>query len=152
MKQFFKKKNDNIITFKTSSLKLKIFNVIIGLFILGSNIIGITNNNYSIVAIIIGVLCIILACYRNSWIFHIDNKIVLNKKGILFFSKKAKYNFSEISAILIEKYNRAGRKSEYTEISIQFKDGEKFIIESDKTKKLKEQILIAEALQQIVLT
>ena len=70
-----------------------------------------------------------------------------NKKGILFFNKKQQYKFSEISSILIDKYNRMGRSSEYTEISIQFKDGEKQTIENDKTKKIEKDISLAKELQ-----
>ena len=40
-----------------------------------------------------------------------------------------------------------GRSSEYTEISIQFKDGEKQTIENDKTKKIEKDISLAKELQ-----
>ena len=47
---------------------------------------------------------------------------------------------------MIDKYNRTGRSAEYTEISIQFKDGETQTIENDKTKKLTKDIALAKEL------
>ena len=73
-----------------------------------------------------------------------------NKKGILFFRRKQQYNFSEISSILIDRYNRMGRSSEYTEISIQFKDGEIQTIENDKTKRIEKDIALAKELQLLI--
>ena len=73
-----------------------------------------------------------------------------NKKGLFFLNKKHQYNFSEISSILIDKYNRTGRSAEYTEISIQFKDGETQTIENDKTKKLTKDIALAKELQLLI--
>ena len=43
-----------------------------------------------------------------------------------------------------------GRSSEYTEISIQFKDGETQTIENDKTKKLEKDIALAKELQLLL--
>lgn len=138
------------IVFKPSSYILRGTNIICALFILTSNAIGIKTSSYSLIAIGVAIFLIMIACYHNIWIFNIDEKIVQNKKGILFFNKRRQYTFSEISSILIDKYNRMGRSSEYTEISIQFKDGETQTIENDKTKKLEKDILLAKDLQLLI--
>ena len=150
MKIFGVKKKNGVIVFKTSSIFLRLLNLLIAFFILGSNIIGMKSGSYSFVAMGVGCFCLLIASYQNSWFFYLDEKIVINKKGALVFNHNLKHDFSEISSILIEKYNRAGRKSEYTEISIHFKDGASAIIESEKTKKIKEEIALAQELQEII--
>jgi len=151
MKFFHSNKNsENIVIFKSSSLLLKVMNFLISIFILGSNIIGIQSGEYSLIAISVGIFCLAISTYQNIWKFNISEKIVFNKKGILVFSKIAKYSFLEVSSLLIEKYKRTGRSSEYTEISIQFKDGQKIIIESDKTKRLKDEIEASQRLQELI--
>lgn len=149
-KQFFSKQNEDIIIFKHSSFFLRLFNFCVAWVIFISNVLGFKEGSYSFVAIGVGCFCLIISCYQNSWAFFLNEKLILNKKGILFFAKKQKYSFSEVSAILIEKYERSGRKSEYTEISLQFKDGEMQVIESDKTKKLKCEIEMAKHLQLVL--
>ena len=147
MKNFPNKYSGVKIVFKPSSYLLRGINLICAFFILGSNLIGLKTDSYSYIAIGLAIFLIILACYHNIWTFYIDEKIVQNKKGILFFNKKSQYSFSEISSIFIDKYNRMGRSSEYTEISIQFKDGETQTIENDKTKKLEKDIALAKELK-----
>ena len=147
MKKLASKHSEARITFKPSSYFLRLINIVCSLFILISNAIGIKTESYSFIAIGFAMFLMMVACYHNIWIFYIDKKIVQNKKGILFFNKKQQYKFSEISSILIDKYNRMGRSSEYTEISIQFKDGEKQTIENDKTKKIEKDISLAKELQ-----
>jgi len=150
MRNFFDKHSSLKIVFKPSSYFLRTVNVLCAFFILASNAMGIKTESYSFVAIGIAIFLIIISCYQNIWIFYIDEKIVQNKKGILLFNKKQQYKFSEISSILIDKYNRMGRSSEYTEISIQFKDGETQTIENDKTKKLEKDISLAKELQILI--
>jgi len=150
MRFFFDKRSSLKIVFKPSSYFLRTVNVLCAFFILASNAMGIKTESYSFVAIGIAIFLIIISCYQNIWIFYIDEKIVQNKKGILLFNKKQQYKFSEISSILIDKYNRMGRSSEYTEISIQFKDGETQTIENDKTKKLEKDISLAKELQILI--
>jgi hypothetical protein len=147
MKKLASKHSEARITFKPSSYFLRLINIVCSLFILISNAMGIKTESYSFIAIGFAMFLMMVACYHNIWIFYIDKKIVQNKKGILFFNKKQQYKFSEISSILIDKYNRMGRSSEYTEISIQFKDGEKQTIENDKTKKIEKDISLAKELQ-----
>lgn len=150
MKNFFEKHVGAKIVFKPSSYLLRGVNVICAIFILASNVIGIKTHSYSYIAISLAVFLLIIACYQNIWIFYISEKIVQNKKGLFFLNKKHQYNFSEISSILIDKYNRMGRSAEYTEISIQFKDGETQTIENDKTKKLTKDIALAKELQLLI--
>lgn len=150
MKKLASKHSEARITFKPSSYFLRLINIVCSLFILISNAMGIKTESYSFIAIGFAMLLMMVACYHNIWIFYIDKKIVQNKKGILFFNKKQQYKFSEISSILIDKYNRMGRSSEYTEISIQFKDGEKQTIENDKTKKIEKDISLAKELQILI--
>lgn len=151
MKCFFLKKKDDVVVFKHSSFILRILNFFISIFILGSNIIGaVVENSYSFITIAVGLFCLIIALYQNSWAFNIKEGFILNKRGVLFINKKAKYGFLEVSSIIIEKFQRTGRRSEYTEISIQFEDGKTAIIESDKTKKLKDEIAFAKELQDII--
>jgi len=150
MKLFQNKNKGNVIVFRTSSILLRLANLLIAFFILGSNITGLESGSYSLIAIGIGCFCFLIASYQNSWFFCLEEKIVINKKGILVFNRNIKYAFSEISSILIEKYNRSGRKSEYTEISIHFKNEKSFIIESEKTKKIKQEIALAKELQEII--
>lgn len=150
MKKLVSKYSEAKITFKPSSYLLRGVNVACSLFILASNAMGIRAGSYSFVAIGIAIFLMMVACYHNMWIFYIDKKIVQNKKGVLFFNKKHQYKFSEISSILIDKYSRMGRNSEYTEISIQFKDGEKKTIENDKTKRLEQDIHLAKELQLLI--
>ena len=147
MKKLASKHSEARITFKPSSYFLRLINIVCSLFILISNAMGIKTESYSFIAIGFAMFLMMVACYHNIWIFYIDKKIVQNKKGILFFNKKQQYKFSEISSVLIDKYNRMGRSSEYTEISIQFKDGEKQTIENDKTKKIEKDISLAKELQ-----
>ena len=147
MKKLASKHSEARITFKPSSYFLRLINIVCSLFILISNAMGIKTESYSFIAIGFAMFLMMVACYHNIWIFYIDKKIVQNKKGILFFNKEQQYKFSEISSILIDKYNRMGRSSEYTEISIQFKDGEKQTIENDKTKKIEKDISLAKELQ-----
>ena len=147
MKKLASKHSEARIIFKPSSYFLRLINIVCSLFILISNAMGIKTESYSFIAIGFAMFLMMVACYHNIWIFYIDKKIVQNKKGILFFNKKQQYKFSEISSILIDKYNRMGRSSEYTEISIQFKDGEKQTIENDKTKKIEKDISLAKELQ-----
>ena len=147
---FCKNKNSDVVVFKNSPLLLKILNFLISVFILASNIIGVRSGDYSLIAIAIGIFCLAISTYQNIWKFYIKEHIVCNQKGIFIFSKTSRYSFSEISSLIIEKYNRAGKSSEYTEISIQFKDGQRSIIESDKSKKLKDEIEIAQRLQEIL--
>lgn len=111
---------------------------------------GLQSGDYSLIAIGIGIFCLAISTYQNVWKFYINESFLSNKKGLLIFSKTEKYSFSEVSSLIIEKYNRAGRSSEYTEISIQFKDGQRAIIESDKTKRLKDEIETAQRLQEII--
>ena len=111
---------------------------------------GIRAGEYSLIAMAIGVFCLAISTYQNVWKFDIAESVVFNKKGILIFSKSTKYYFSEVSSLIIEKYKRAGRNSEYSEISIQFKDGQRSIIESDKTKRLKEEIEAIQRLQELI--
>ena len=141
---------ESVVVFKSSPLLLKVMNFIISLFIIGSNIIGMQRGEYSVIAILVGVFCLAISTYQNIWKFDINKSIVCNRKGVLMFSKIVEYSFSEVSSLIIEKYNRAGRSSEYTEISIQFKDGEKVIIESDKTKRLEYEIEAVQRLQEII--
>lgn len=151
MKNFFGKQHVGAkIVFKFSSYLLQGVNILCALLILISNLIGLKDGAYSFIAIGLAIFLIIIACYQNIWIFYIDEKIVYNKKGILFFRRKQQYNFSEISSILIDRYNRLGRSSEYTEISIQFKDGEIQTIENDKTKKIEKDIALAKELQLLI--
>lgn len=150
MKKLASKHSEARITFKPSSYFLRLINIVCSLFILISNAMGIKTESYSFIAIGFAMFLMMVACYHNIWIFYIDKKIVQNKKGILFFNKKQQYKFSEISSILIDKYNRMGRSSEYTEISIQFKDGEKQTIENDKTKKIEKDISLAKELQILI--
>ena len=150
MKKLASKHSEARITFKPSSYFLRLINIVCSLFILISNAMGIKTESYSFIAIGFAMFLMMVACYHNIWIFYIDKKIVQNKKGILFFNKKQQYKFSEISSILIDKYNRMGRSSEYTEISIQFKDGETQTIENDKTKKLEKDISLAKELQILI--
>lgn len=150
MRKLFDRHSALKIVFKPSSYFLRSVNVLCAFFILASNAMGIKTASYSFIAIGIAIFLIIICCYQNIWIFYIDKKIVQNKKGILLFSKKQQYKFSEISTILIDKYSRMGRSSEYTEISIQFKDGETQTIENDKTKKLEKDICLAKELQLLI--
>lgn len=151
MKNFFGKQHVGAkIVFKFSSYLLQGVNILCALLILISNLIGLKDGTYSFIAIGLAIFLIIIACYQNIWIFYIDEKIVYNKKGILFFRRKQQYNFSEISSILIDRYNRMGRSSEYTEISIQFKDGEIQTIENDKTKRIEKDIALAKELQLLI--
>jgi hypothetical protein len=151
MKNFFGKQHVGAkIVFKFSSYLLQGVNILCALLILISNLIGLKDGAYSFIAIGLAIFLIIIACYQNIWIFYIDEKIVYNKKGILFFRRKQQYNFSEISSILIDRYNRLGRSSEYTEISIQFKDGEIQTIENDKTKRIEKDIALAKELQLLI--
>ena len=150
MKKLASKHSEARIIFKPSSYFLRLINIVCSLFILISNAMGIKTESYSFIAIGFAMFLMMVACYHNIWIFYIDKKIVQNKKGILFFNKKQQYKFSEISSILIDKYNRMGRSSEYTEISIQFKDGEKQTIENDKTKKIEKDISLAKELQLLM--
>ncbi len=146
---FLRQKDDTFI-FKHSSFFLRTFNFCIAVFIFISNILGIKENSYSLVAIGVGIFCLLISCYQNLWIFQLDKKIILNKKGVFFLSRKQTFTFSEVSAILIEKYMRSAGKAEYTEISVQFKDGETQVIESEKTKKIKDKIEMAEELQRLI--
>ncbi|MGP1438085.1 MAG: hypothetical protein ACTTKH_03335 [Treponema sp.] len=150
MKNLFNKHSGARIVFKPSSYFLRGVNVICALFILSSNIMGLKTSSYSLIAIGLGICLLIIACYQNAWIFYIEEKIVHNKKGILFFNKRQQYSFSEISSILVDKYHRMGRNAEYTEISVQFKDGEIKTIENDKTKKLEKDINLAKELQLLI--
>ena len=150
MKKLASKHSGSKITFKPSSYLLRGINIVCALFILISNAMGIKTASYSIIAIGFAIFLLMIACYHNIWVFYIDEKIVQNKKGVLFFNKSQRYKFSEISSILIDKYSRIGRSSGYTEISIQFKDGEKQTIENDKTKKVEKDISLAKELQLLV--
>lgn len=150
MKNLFKKHSETKIVFKPSSFFLRAMNLVCAVFILASNVIGLKTDTYSFVAIAIAIFLIMIACYHNIWVFYIDKRIVQNKKGVLFFNKKQQYKFSEVYSILIDKYNRMGRSAEYTEISIQFKDGEIQTIENDKTKRLEKDISLAKELQMLI--
>ena len=150
MKNLFKKHSETNIVFKPSSFFLRAMNLVCAVFILTSNVIGLKTDTYSFVAIAIAIFLIMIACYHNIWVFYIDKRIVQNKKGVLFFNKKQQYKFSEVYSILIDKYNRMGRSAEYTEISIQFKDGEIQTIENDKTKRLEKDISLAKELQMLI--
>ena len=151
MKWFFIQKKDDVVVFNHSSFILRLLNFFISIFILGSNIIGvITENSYSFITIAIGLFCLIIALYQNSWSFYIKDGFMINKRGVFIINKKSKYSFLEVSSIVIEKFQRTGRKSEYTEISIQFEDGKRAIIESDKTKRLKDEIAFAKELQELI--
>lgn len=145
-----KNTDDRTITFKPLSIWLRLFNLFFASLILGANITGFKTNSYSIFAIIIGLGCLFAAGYQNSWTFNLTGKKIFNKKGFFFICKKYVYGFSEVSAILIDKFKRSGRKSEYTEISIQFKDGTVKIIESDKTKRMENTVQLAEEIQRII--
>ncbi|MGP1414833.1 MAG: hypothetical protein ACTTJ6_02690 [Treponema sp.] len=150
MKNLFKKHSETKIVFNPSSFFLRAMNLVCAVFILASNVIGLKTDTYSFVAIAIAIFLIMIACYHNIWVFYIDKRIVQNKKGVLFFNKKQQYKFSEVYSILIDKYNRMGRSAEYTEISIQFKDGEIQTIENDKTKRLEKDISLAKELQMLI--
>ena len=150
MKRLFNKPSGAKIVFKPSSYFLRGVNVLCSLFVLASNAMGVRTASYSSIAIVIAIFLLIISCYHNTWIFYIAERTVQNKKGVLFLNKKKQYNFSEISSILIDKYNRTGRSAEYTEISIQFKDGESQTIENDKTKKLEKDIALAKELQLLI--
>jgi len=142
--------DEDIIIFKSSPILLKLLNFLISLFILSSNILGYSTGEYSLIAIAIAIFCLGLATYQNVWTFDITKQSICNKKGFLMFSKVSRYTFGEVSSLIIEKYTRAGRSAEYTEISIQFKDGEHSVIESDKTKRLKDEIETAQRLQELL--
>lgn len=136
-----------IIEFKPFSIWLKAFNFLLAVCILGSNIAGFKDNSYSIVAVLIGCVCLFAAGRQNKWVFNITKRKILNISGFLFFCRKKEYGFSETADIFINKFKRSGKSAEYTEIVIQFKDGVTKIIESDKTKKLEKAIAKAEELQ-----
>jgi len=151
MKCFFLKRKDDVVVFKHSSIILRLLNFFISIFILGSNVIGaVMESSYSFITIAIGLFCLIIALYQNSWAFYIKEEFILNKRGVLFINKKSKYSFLEVSSIIVEKFQRSGRSAEYTEISIQFEDGKTSVVESDKTKRLKDEIAFAKELQELI--
>lgn len=142
--------DQNIIQFKTFDLWLRIIAIIFSATILTVNAIAIKNGNHSILLIILGILFLISSLYEHSYIFHLDNKEIIQKTGLIFFLKKRRINFSAINNIDIETFKLPGRIGSYTEIIIYLKDGEKIMIEKEKTKKIKTQIEELKLVQEII--
>ncbi len=140
----------NIIQFKTFDLWLRITAILFSITILTVNALAIKNGTHSILLIILGILFLISSLYEHSYIFNLDDKKIIQKTGLIFFFKKRNINFSAINNIDIETFKLPGRIGSYTEIIIYLKDGEKVMIEKEKTKKIKSQIEELKLVQEII--
>ncbi len=141
---------DNIVRFHFLKLWLRLLSLVLGSAILASNLLALSSGNYSFIAIFFGAVFFIIGLIESSWEFNIDKKEVLYKSGFIFFNKKRRIKFSEINSISIETFKQPARLSTFTEIYLLLKDGEKLIVDRDKTKQFENQISEMAIIQDII--
>lgn len=143
-------KNDRIVKFVTVKLWLRLLAVIIGSIILYLNFKTIAEGQYSIVAIIFGLIFLIAGLIENSWYFNITKEEAVQKKGIILFPKTTVISFSVIHSIEVETFKRPARFGTFTEVKMILLDGKTIVIDNDKTKMLKRELEELKEVQDII--
>lgn len=151
---FFKLKNaddeHDIVKFVSIKLWLRLLSLFFASSMLFVNISSIKDGNYSIVAIVFGIIFLLISLYENAWTFNLSTQKAIQKKGLIFFFKKREINFSAIHSVNIDTFKRPARLSSFTQIDIKLLDGERILIDRDTTKSLKEQIIGMTEVQRII--
>lgn len=143
-------KKDRIVKFVTVKLWLRLLAIIIGSIILYLNFTTISEGQYSILAIIFGLVFLTAGLTENSWYFNITKEEAVQKKGIIFFPKTTAINFSVIHSIQVETFKRPARFGTFTEVKIVLLDGKTIVIDNDKTKMLQRQLEEFKEVQEII--
>lgn len=139
-----------IIKFDALKLLLRLAAFGFAALILGVNIYAIKGGEYSVIAIVFGILFLFTAFYENAWHFDLEKKIAVRKYGLIFLYKKRVVNFSEIFSITVDTFKQPARFGTFTQIYMKLVDGEVILLDRDKTRNLQKEIEEIEMLRELI--
>ena len=128
------------IRFITLKPWLRIFTCGFSILVFSVNAASIKTGLYSIPIMTASLLFLFAGLYENTWEFDLTKRRAVRKTGLIFLTKKRIINFSAIYKINTETFSLPMRRDSYTEITMYLSDGEKVIIEKDKTHNLQMQL------------
>ena len=138
------------ITFVTVRPLLRIFVSAFSLTALAVNAAAVTSGGHSVPIMVLSLVFLLAGLYENSWEFDLTQKQAVQRHGLIFLSKKRIIRFAAIHTITIETFGLPIKKGSYTQIGMYLTDGEKIVIEKDKTRNLQSQIDGLATVQSII--